>query len=85
MNEDCMSLREDLLTSMHNIEKFKSLKAQLFKKGNELKSTTASLNFELDPIAKQRFENMKKLYLYLITELPNMRTYLSEYNQRKQG
>lgn len=39
---------------------------------------------ELDPITREKYENVRKLYAYVCRELPNIKSYLDLQKKRKQ-
>ena len=40
---------------------------------------------DVDPGAKKRYEDLKRLFYYLESQIPSLNGYIDEYNQRRQG
>lgn len=79
LSERCVELRESLLTDFRNFEKLRLLKHNVGKSGGNHHQ-----QLELDPITREKYENVKKLYAYICRELPNIKTYLDMQKKRKQ-
>ena len=56
------------MTDFRNFEKLRLLK---FNASNP-KIASSMKQFELDPITREKYENIKKLYAYISRELPNI-------------
>lgn len=68
------------MTDFRNFEKLRLLK---FNVSNPKTINYSLKQFELDPITREKYENVKKLYGYICRELPNIKSYL-ELQKKKQ-
>lgn len=80
LNEDCSSLRALIFTDFHNLEKLRVIKHNI----EEKKGLNLINQFDQDPYTKSRYENVKKLYAYMLREVPNLRNYIETQRKRKQ-
>lgn len=68
------------MTDFRNFEKLRLLK---FNASNP-KIASSMKQFELDPITREKYENIKKLYAYISRELPNIKSHVDLYKKKKQ-